>query len=64
MMDNEQIDGNKEMVAIGLMNVVGSLTSCYLSTGNYFLYFINQIKYFNLNSCIQIVIGFSNISNS
>ncbi|KAH0710015.1 hypothetical protein KY284_011442 [Solanum tuberosum] len=33
MMDNEQIDGNKEMVAIGLMNIVGSLTSCYLSTG-------------------------------
>lgn len=33
-MDNEQIDGNKEMVAIGLMNIVGSLTSCYLSTGN------------------------------
>ncbi|TMW88451.1 hypothetical protein EJD97_018553 [Solanum chilense] len=33
IMNNDQIDGNKEMVAIGLMNIVGSLTSCYLSTG-------------------------------
>eukprot|EP00253_Pinus_taeda_P004367 PITA_04367 len=30
---NYQIDGNKEMVAIGMMNVVGSCTSCYVSTG-------------------------------
>ncbi|KAL3532429.1 hypothetical protein ACH5RR_005950 [Cinchona calisaya] len=30
---NEQIDGNKEMVAFGLMNIVGSFTSCYLTTG-------------------------------
>lgn len=45
MMDNEQIDGNKEMVAIGLMNIVGSFTSCYLSTGNLFLYYkSNKIK--------------------
>ncbi|ONM12877.1 anti-sigma factor antagonist domain of sulfate transporter91 [Zea mays] len=28
-----QIDGNKEMMAIGLMNVVGSCTSCYVTTG-------------------------------
>ncbi|XP_042408353.1 probable sulfate transporter 3.3 [Zingiber officinale] len=28
-----QVDGNKEMMAIGLMNVVGSCTSCYVSTG-------------------------------
>lgn len=27
------IDGNKEMVAIGFMNIVGSLTSCYAATG-------------------------------
>lgn len=33
-MNNEQIDGNKEMVAIGLMNIAGSFTSCYLTTGN------------------------------
>ncbi|KAL4612573.1 hypothetical protein ACB092_08G209600 [Castanea dentata] len=28
-----QVDGNKEMIAIGLMNVVGSSTSCYVTTG-------------------------------
>ncbi|XP_059638110.1 probable sulfate transporter 3.5 [Cornus florida] len=33
MMRNEQIDGNKEMIAFGLMNMVGSFTSCYLTTG-------------------------------
>jgi len=30
---NYQIDGNKEMIAIGMMNVVGSCTTCYVSTG-------------------------------
>ncbi|CAI0448811.1 unnamed protein product [Linum tenue] len=33
MFKNYHIDGNKEMIAIGTMNVVGSLTSCYLTTG-------------------------------
>ncbi|XP_010250358.1 PREDICTED: probable sulfate transporter 3.5 [Nelumbo nucifera] len=33
VMRNDQIDGNKEMIAFGLMNVVGSFTSCYLTTG-------------------------------
>ncbi|CAL4920877.1 unnamed protein product [Urochloa decumbens] len=33
MYKNYNIDGNKEMIAIGTMNVVGSLTSCYLTTG-------------------------------
>ncbi|KAJ3702467.1 hypothetical protein LUZ61_006172 [Rhynchospora tenuis] len=33
MFKNYQIDGNKEMVAFGMMNIVGSLTSCYLTTG-------------------------------
>lgn len=36
IMENEQVDGNKEMVAFGLMNIVGSFTSCYLTTGLYF----------------------------
>jgi sulfate transporter 3 len=27
------IDGNKEMIAIGTMNIIGSFTSCYLTTG-------------------------------
>ncbi|KAI8013043.1 Low affinity sulfate transporter 3 [Camellia lanceoleosa] len=29
------IDGNKEMVAMGFMNIAGSLTSCYLATGSF-----------------------------
>ncbi|CAN8300683.1 unnamed protein product [Cochlearia groenlandica] len=33
VMKNEQTDGNKEMIAFGLMNIVGSFTSCYLTTG-------------------------------
>lgn len=28
-----QVDGNKEMMAIGVMNVIGSSTSCYVTTG-------------------------------
>jgi high affinity sulfate transporter 1 len=34
-MKDYQLDGNKEMVALGTMNVVASLTSCYITTGNY-----------------------------
>ncbi|XP_051127564.1 sulfate transporter 3.1-like [Andrographis paniculata] len=30
---NYHIDGNKEMIAIGMMNIAGSCTSCYLTTG-------------------------------
>ncbi|MQL97023.1 hypothetical protein Taro_029703 [Colocasia esculenta] len=30
---NYHIDGNKEMVAFGMMNIAGSLTSCYLTAG-------------------------------
>lgn len=30
---NYHTDGNKEMIAFGLMNIVGSFTSCYLTTG-------------------------------
>ncbi|CAN7015416.1 unnamed protein product [Brassica oleracea var. botrytis] len=33
MFKNYNIDGNKEMIAFGMMNIVGSLTSCYLTTG-------------------------------
>ncbi|KAG0486408.1 hypothetical protein HPP92_008503 [Vanilla planifolia] len=32
---NYQIDGNKEMTAIGIMNIVGSCTSCYVTTGSF-----------------------------
>ncbi|KVH94356.1 STAS domain-containing protein [Cynara cardunculus var. scolymus] len=30
---NYNIDGNKEMIAFGMMNIAGSCTSCYLTTG-------------------------------
>lgn len=30
---NYKVDGNKEMLAIGFMNMVGSCTSCYVTTG-------------------------------
>ncbi|KAM6545761.1 hypothetical protein CsatB_026497 [Cannabis sativa] len=34
-MKDYQIDGNKEMVALGTMNIIGSLTSCYVATGSF-----------------------------
>jgi len=34
-MKDYQLDGNKEMVALGAMNVVGSFTSCYVATGKF-----------------------------
>ncbi|GAB2282334.1 Sulfate transporter 3.1 [Dionaea muscipula] len=33
MLKNYHIDGNKEMIAFGMMNIIGSCTSCYLTTG-------------------------------
>ncbi|KAG5240643.1 sulfate transporter [Salix suchowensis] len=33
MFKNYHIDGNKEMMAFGMMNIAGSCTSCYLTTG-------------------------------
>ncbi|KAF3441934.1 hypothetical protein FNV43_RR15850 [Rhamnella rubrinervis] len=32
---NYQIDGNKEMIAIGVMNIVGSCCSCFVTTGTF-----------------------------
>lgn len=32
---NYQVDGNKEMMAIGIMNIVGSCSSCYVTTGSF-----------------------------
>ncbi|KAK8574700.1 hypothetical protein V6N12_062387 [Hibiscus sabdariffa] len=32
---NYQVDGNKEMMAMGLMNMAGSCTSCYVTTGSF-----------------------------
>ncbi|GER55377.1 sulfate transporter [Striga asiatica] len=33
MLKNYNIDGNKEMIAFGMMNIAGSCTSCYLTAG-------------------------------
>ncbi|KAF7814295.1 putative sulfate transporter 3.4 [Senna tora] len=32
---NYQVDGNKEMMAIGLMNIAGCCSSCYVTTGSF-----------------------------
>ncbi|CAH8358232.1 unnamed protein product [Eruca vesicaria subsp. sativa] len=32
---NYQVNGNKEMMAIGFMNMIGSCTSCYVTTGSF-----------------------------
>lgn len=32
-MKDYSLDGNKEMVAMGTMNLIGSVTSCYVATG-------------------------------
>ncbi|KAL1559664.1 Sulfate transporter 3.1 [Salvia divinorum] len=33
MLKNYHIDGNKEMIAFGIMNIAGSCSSCYLTSG-------------------------------
>lgn len=34
-MKDYHLDGNKEMVALGTMNIIGSMTSCYVATGSF-----------------------------
>ncbi|KAA8541824.1 hypothetical protein F0562_022976 [Nyssa sinensis] len=34
-LENYQVDGNKELMAIGLMNIAGSCSSCYITTGSF-----------------------------
>ncbi|KAF8407541.1 hypothetical protein HHK36_006675 [Tetracentron sinense] len=34
-MKDYQVDGNKEMVALGAINVIGSMASCYVATGSF-----------------------------
>lgn len=48
---NYQVDGNKEMIAIGLMNIVGSSTSCYVTTGTY-MYMIMLDLYHRYIECM------------
>jgi high affinity sulfate transporter 1 len=54
-MKDYQLDGNKEMVALGAMNVVGSMTSCYVATGK-----LNNVFRTNLffHCQIQLLIYF------
>lgn len=40
IVNNYNVDGNKEMIAFGMMNIVGSMTSCLFVAGIYiFFYF-------------------------
>ncbi|KAJ1412853.1 sulfate anion transporter, conserved site [Sesbania bispinosa] len=34
-MKGYHLNGNKEMVSLGFMNIIGSLTSCYVATGSF-----------------------------
>ena len=51
-MKDYQIDGNKEMVALGTMNIVGSMTSCYVATGGLKLF--NALLYADIESLLYI----------
>uniref|UniRef100_M1DSD5 Sulfate transporter n=1 Tax=Solanum tuberosum TaxID=4113 RepID=M1DSD5_SOLTU len=46
---NYQVDGNKEMMAIGLMNMAGSCSSCYVTTDKFYFYRI----IFSISSKLQ-----------
>ncbi|KAI3670485.1 hypothetical protein L1987_87820 [Smallanthus sonchifolius] len=39
---NYQVDGNKEMIAIGLMNMAGSCSSCYVTSGSFSRSAVNE----------------------
>ncbi|PWA56752.1 SLC26A/SulP transporter [Artemisia annua] len=39
---NYQVDGNKEMIAMGLMNMAGSCSSCYVTTGSFSRSAVNE----------------------
>ncbi|KAI3763319.1 hypothetical protein L1987_53773 [Smallanthus sonchifolius] len=39
---NYQVDGNKEMIAIGLMNMTGSCSSCYVTSGSFSRSAVNE----------------------
>ena len=42
------IDGNKEMMSMGFMNIVGSLTSCYVATGKFdLIFFFFMVQHFH-----------------
>ncbi|XP_026432911.1 sulfate transporter 1.3-like isoform X1 [Papaver somniferum] len=41
---NYKLDSNKEMLAMGSMNMVGSMTSCYVSTGSFSRSAVNNMS--------------------
>ncbi|KAI3872943.1 hypothetical protein MKW92_002847 [Papaver armeniacum] len=43
-MKNYKLDSNKEMLAMGSMNMVGSMTSCYVSTGSFSRSAVNNMS--------------------
>ncbi|KAA8527638.1 hypothetical protein F0562_034967 [Nyssa sinensis] len=51
MYKNYHIDGNKEMIAFGMMNIAGSCTSCYLTTGPFSRTAVN----FNAGSMLGLI---------
>lgn len=58
-MKGYHLDGNKEMVAMGFMNIVGSLSSCYTATGELsILFYVQNLEYCHTNS--DIVISYAN----
>jgi len=34
-MKGYHLDGNKEMVSLGFMNIIGCISSCYVATGKF-----------------------------
>ena len=58
-MEDYQIDGNKEMVALGTMNIIGSLTSCYIATGTNKFNSILPTNYWYLGREISVSGSFS-----
>lgn len=53
------LDGNKEMVAMGCMNIVGSFTSCYTATGETFkiIDLISLIKFWFYGVVANFIMG-------
>ena len=48
-----RVDGNKEMMSFGFMNICGSLASCYVTTGND--PYSSTPDYSPLNICFRIL---------
>ncbi|KAG1346259.1 putative Sulfate transporter 3.1 [Cocos nucifera] len=54
LLKNEQIDGNKEMIAFGMMNIVGSFFSCYLTTAIIMVAMIGLIEYEEIHHLFKV----------